>query len=76
MEKKDGIMGQIIRPRLKERGMTVAEFSRRISCSSQNVYDIFKRDDINLKQALRIQHLLDFDFINKYDLCVNECEKM
>ena len=61
-KKKEIHYGEEVRRKLEERGMSVAEFSRRICCTRCNVYDIFKRKDINTGLLEKISKELDFDF--------------
>lgn len=51
---------------VKERGMTVAEFSRRISTHRRNVYDIFKRRNVDTALLLKIGAVLEYNFFRLY----------
>ena len=53
-----------VKKRVDERGMPVAEFSRRINRSRNTVYSIFNREFIDLKLLRDISEVLDFDFIH------------
>jgi predicted transcriptional regulator len=61
--------GQAVKKKLKERGMSVSEFSRRINRSRSDVYDIFKRDFIDIPLLQKISKVLCNNFmrnINQY----------
>lgn len=55
-------IGELIRKKLAELGMTKSEFARRINTSPQNVYGILKRESIDTTLLHRISKVLDFDF--------------
>ena len=63
-KKKEVHYGQEVRKRFEVRGMTVAEFARRINRSRNTVYSIFNREFIDLKLLGDISEVLDFDFIH------------
>lgn len=46
-------------------GLSVSEFARRLHCHRQNVYDIFKRHDIDLSLLQRISKVLEHDFVTE-----------
>lgn len=46
-------------------GLSVIEFARRLHCHRQNVYDIFKRHDIELSMLQRISMVLEHDFVTE-----------
>ncbi len=64
-ERKEIHYGYKVKEKLEERGMTVAEFARRIPCARNNVYNIFERQYIDMKLLQRISDILDFDFIRE-----------
>lgn len=55
--------------KLKDRGMSNAEFARRINTHVRNFYDIFKRKSIDTELLKKISLVLEFDFFNYYKLC-------
>ena len=55
--------GEEIEKRLKEYGMSKAEFARRIGRCRSDVYNIFKRETIDIKLLQTISKALDYDFI-------------
>lgn len=60
--------GKEVRKRLKEYGMSIAEFSRRINRCRSDIYDIFKRKYIDLNLLNAISEVLKYDFIHKRNL--------
>ncbi len=61
-------IGSLIQKRLDEVGMSKAEFGRRISKTSQTIYDIFERKTIDSGLLLTIGTVLDYDFFQHYSI--------
>ena len=59
-------IGNKIKEVLKERGLTVSEFARRINTSRENVYGIFRRQTIDTGLLLKINKVLRHDFFQYY----------
>lgn len=59
-------IGQEIKKKLEERGMTIVSFARQLSFSRTNVYKIFEKESIDSKLLLRICRVLDYDFFMLY----------
>ena len=59
-------IGTRIETTLVEKGMTVAEFSRRINRSPQTCYDIFKRESIDTELLATIGGVLDHNFFQYF----------
>lgn len=57
--------GAEIRKVLKEKGMSVAEFARRINKSRENAYDIFRRKSLDTDLLSVISQVLEYDFLTK-----------
>ena len=57
-------LGTEVKQKLKSRGMSVAEFARRINRSRNNVYNIFKRQYIDIELLQTISAVLEYDFIH------------
>ena len=57
--------GETVKTYFEETGMTVSEFARRLNCHRQNVYDIFKRQNIDLSLLQRISRVLEHDFVTE-----------
>jgi hypothetical protein len=59
-------IGNQIKTRLLETGMSKSEFARRINKTSQNVYDIFERKTIDTGLLTVISKTLEFNFFLFY----------
>ena len=56
-------IGHLIKSVFDESGMTVSEFARRIHTARSNVYFIFERPSIDMKQLLSICDVLEHNFL-------------
>lgn len=61
-------IGQMIKAVFDESGMSVAEFARRIHTARSNVYFIFERPSIDMKQLLDICDALEHNFLDDIQL--------
>lgn len=59
-------IGNKIKSVLKEKGLSISEFARRINTSRENIYGIFKRHTLDTGQLLRINEVLGHDFFQYY----------
>ena len=57
-------IGQLIKSVFDESGLSVAEFARRINCGRSNIYFIFERSSIDVKQLIDISIALNHNFLN------------
>ena len=64
-------IGEQIKEVFKKQGMSAVEFARAISCSRENVYRIFKKDNIDIHLLKRIGHVLEHDFF----IDISKCEE-
>ena len=55
-------IGQRIKSVLLSQGHTALWLAERLGCERTNVYDIFKRGDINVNLLIRISIALEHDF--------------
>ncbi len=55
-------IGKIIEIKLREKGISVSEFARRINKNRNNVYDIFRRESLDTQLLQKISQVLDYDF--------------
>ena len=67
LKEKDVHYGKAVKNRLKEQGMTKAEFARRISRCRSDVYSIFKRQYIDLELLQTISKVLHYNFLRKIE---------
>lgn len=59
-------IGDEIRKKVYERGMTITEFAKRIHRSREAVYSIFERPSINTDLLKTISLVLEYDFFMLY----------
>jgi len=62
MNNKKIHIGKLIQTFVKENHINSAELARRIGKTRQNVYDLYKRDDIEVKLFLTISDVLNHNF--------------
>ena len=62
-------IGPRIKEVFKERGITVVASARAIPCSRENVYRIFKNDNIDILLLRRICQVLEHDFFKDISEC-------
>ena len=62
-------IGAKIKEEFKKRGIPVTAFARAIPCSRENVYRIFKNDNIDILQLKRIGLILKHDFFKDISEC-------
>lgn len=55
-------IGQMIKDVVREKGMKDVEFARLIHRSKQNVYDMYKRTDMEVKLLLTCSIVLEHNF--------------
>ncbi len=61
-------IGQLIKSVFDESGLSVAEFARRINCGRPNVYSIFERSTIDVKQLVAVCKALNHNFLNDIEI--------
>lgn len=64
-------IGQRIKEIIKKRGLTVVSFAKAIPCSRENIYRIFKNENIDILLLKRIGQILEFDFFKDISDCDN-----
>ena len=55
-------IGKLIEEELRKQERTPSWLARKINCDRTNVYDIYKRKDIDTGLLKRISHALNHDF--------------
>ncbi|MCX7728339.1 MAG: helix-turn-helix domain-containing protein, partial [Bacteroidia bacterium] len=70
-------LGEIIREKFEESGLTVTEFAKRIHVSRRSVYEIFQKNSIDTDTLHHISKVLGSDwiveyFIQKYNYKLNK----
>ena len=61
---KEVHLGKLIQAFVKENHINSADLARKIGKTRQNIYDLYKRDDIEVKLFLTISEILQHDFID------------
>ncbi|MDR3048160.1 MAG: hypothetical protein LBU51_11250 [Bacteroidales bacterium] len=56
-------IGKLIQTFVKENHINTAELARKLGKTRQNLYDLYKRDDIDVKLFLTISEVLNHDFL-------------
>jgi|GEM_PF-1508214 len=57
-------IGELIQAYVKENNINGAELARKIKKTRQNVYDLYKRDDIEVKLLLTLCDVLNHNFLD------------
>lgn len=60
---KDVHVGKMIRDELLRQGRTVNWFAKEICCEKSNVYKLFNRNSIDLRQLMKISEILNHNFL-------------
>lgn len=58
-------VGKRVKEVLFEQGHTAKWLSEQLPCERTNVYDIFKRDDMNIVLLARLSVILEHDFFQE-----------
>ncbi|MEG1562369.1 MAG: helix-turn-helix transcriptional regulator [Bacteroides sp.] len=64
-------IGNIIRLKLEESSLSIAEFASKINRTRTTVYDIFNRKSIDIDLLLSISKVLNYNFLEKIYLVNN-----
>ena len=68
-------IGRLIQEKLKEQNRTVVWLSQQMPCRRENLYKIFRKDNIDTEVLLRISQILHYDFFRYYSQCLKEKEE-
>jgi len=68
MEKCEIHIGQLIKKVVREKNIRDIDFADLIKKSRQNVYDLYKRNDVEVKLLLTISKALDYDFFQHFSV--------
>ncbi len=55
-------IGEMIRQVLLERGITVTDFAKTLSCSRENAHRILKKETLDTDLLMKISEVLKYDF--------------
>ena len=59
-------IGNLVRQKVIEKGLTIVWFAEQLSCTRVNVYKIFSKRSIDTDMLFRISKILDYDFFRHY----------
>ena len=62
---KEVHLGKLIQTFVKENNINSAELARKVGKTRQNIYDLYKRDDMEVKLFLTISEALHHNFIDE-----------
>jgi DNA-binding XRE family transcriptional regulator len=62
MDRRKIHIGKLIQTFVKENHINSAELARNIGKTRQNIYDLYKRDDVEVKLLLAISEVLNHNF--------------
>lgn len=57
-----GHIGNLIKKKVKESGLSITNFAKAINCSRRNAYTIFERESIDTMLLTKIGEVLDYNF--------------
>jgi predicted DNA-binding protein YlxM (UPF0122 family) len=63
MDYKKIHIGKLIQSFVKQNDISSSELARKIGKTRQNIYDLYKRDDVEVKLLLTLSDALDHNFI-------------
>lgn len=69
-------IGRIIEEQVRKQGRSVSWLARQLSCHRTNIYDIFRRNNIDIVLLHRLSVLLDYDFSRNYLMRLEMKEKI
>lgn len=58
-------IGHIIEEQVRKQGRSVSWLAKQLSCHRTNIYDIFRRSNIDIVLLHRLSVLLDYDFFKE-----------
>ena len=59
-------IGSLVNLRLKQLGMTKAEFARRINKTPQNIHDLLNRESVDTNLLVIISEVLNYNFFKTF----------
>lgn len=63
MKKSQIHIGHLIEGYIRQNNINASELARKLGMSRQNIYDLYKRDDLGVKEILSISEYLNHDFL-------------
>lgn len=74
MEAREIHIGNLIKNKVKEIGLSDAEFGRRINTTRQNAQNIYERKSIDTLMLVDISNALSYDFFSCFQNSVKQSE--
>ncbi len=68
MYNADVHIGSVIDSLIKQRGMSYAEFARKLNCDRTTVYNLVRSKSIDIDRLIRICNIFNIDIISHYYL--------
>ena len=65
-------IGNIIKKRFDEQGLSASWFAKQLCCDRTNIYSIFKRESIDTMLLSKISAILKHDFFKYYSEDIKE----
>ena len=56
-------IGALVKQFVKENNINASELARELGKTRQNLYDLYKRDDVGVKELLSISRVLNHNFL-------------
>ena len=60
-----GLHGMLTEEQVRKQGRSVSWLAKQLSCHRTNIYDIFRRSNIDIVLLHRLSVLLDYDFFKE-----------
>lgn len=61
---KNVFIGKIIQQKVDEKGISYAEFARRINCARTSLYYLFNSKSIDVERLMLVSEVLEYDFLS------------
>jgi transcriptional regulator with XRE-family HTH domain len=66
MKRKKIDIGETIRKVAQAQGWTTIDLAKAIGCERTNLYDIYKRESVDINLLMRISEVMNHDFLQYY----------
>lgn len=77
MQEEKTHIGAMVKDFVKQNNINASELARKLGKTRQNLYDLYKRDDVGVKEILSLSKAVNHDFLadiqkNKQNITVDE----
>lgn len=77
MQEEKTHIGAMVKDFVKQNNINASELARKLGKTRQNLYDLYKRDDVGVKELLSLSKAVNHDFLadiqkNKQNITVDE----